>query len=77
MRSVRTLYTALMVLLAKATDRELARLVSYLKEKNRILRARLPEQINTTPIFTAGTNAQYEATDLAPNSWHRTNSLAD
>ena len=28
MRSVRTIYTALMVLLAKATDRELARMVS-------------------------------------------------
>jgi putative transposase len=38
-----------MVLLAKATDRELARIVSYLKEENRILRARLPEHINTTP----------------------------
>jgi putative transposase len=49
MRSVRTLYTALMVLLAKATDRELARMVSYLKEENRILRARLPERINVTP----------------------------
>jgi len=49
MRSVRTLYTAMMVLLAKATDRELARMVSYLKEENRILRARLPEHINTTP----------------------------
>jgi len=30
---------AMMVLLAKATDRELARFVSYLKEENRILRA--------------------------------------
>ena len=49
MRSVRTLYTAMMVLLAKATDRELARMVSYLKEENRILRARLPERINVTP----------------------------
>ena len=49
MRSVRTLYTAMMVLLTKATDRELARMVSYLKEENRILRARLPEHINTTP----------------------------
>ena len=49
MRSVRTLYTAMMVLLAKATDCELARMVSYLKEENRILRARLPAQINTTP----------------------------
>jgi hypothetical protein len=37
MRTVRTLYTAMMVLLAKATDRELARMVSYLKEENRIL----------------------------------------
>ena len=49
MRTVRTLYTAMMVLLAKATDRELARMVSYLKEENRILRARLPERINVTP----------------------------
>jgi putative transposase len=49
MPTVRTLYTAMMVLLAKATDRELARMVSYLKEENRILRARLPEHINTTP----------------------------
>jgi putative transposase len=49
MRTVRTLYTAMMVLLAKATDRELARMVSYLKEENRILRARLPERINMTP----------------------------
>jgi putative transposase len=49
MRSIRTLYTVLMVHLAKATDRELARIVSYLKEENRILRARLPKQINTTP----------------------------
>ena len=49
MRSVRTLYTSMMVLLTKSTDRELARMVSYLKEENRILRARLPEHINTTP----------------------------
>jgi hypothetical protein len=49
MPTVRTLYTAMMVLLAKATDRELARMVSYLKEENRILRARLPERINVTP----------------------------
>jgi putative transposase len=38
-----------MVLLANVTDREMARMVSYLKEENRILRARLPGQINTTP----------------------------
>jgi hypothetical protein len=41
MRTVRTLCTTLMVLLAKATDRELARMVSYLREENCILRARL------------------------------------
>ena len=49
MRAVRQAYTALMLLLAKATDRELARMVSYLKEENRVLRARLPERINVTP----------------------------
>jgi putative transposase len=49
MTTARTLYTAMMVLLAKATDRELGRIVSYLKEENRILRARLPERINVTP----------------------------
>jgi hypothetical protein len=37
-----------MVLLVKATDRELARMVSYPKEENRILRARQPERINVT-----------------------------
>jgi len=49
MRSVRTIYTALMVLLAKATDRELARMVSYLREENKILRARLGTQVHVTP----------------------------
>jgi len=49
MPTVRTLYTTMMVLLAKATDRELARMVSYLREENKILRARLPERINVTP----------------------------
>ena len=49
MQTVRTFYTTMMVLLAKATDRELARMVSYLKEENKVLRARLPERINVTP----------------------------
>jgi hypothetical protein len=49
MRSVRTLYTALMVHVAKATDRELARMVSYLHEENRVLRARLTKRIQVTP----------------------------
>jgi hypothetical protein len=40
MQTARTLYTAMMVLLAQATDRELARMVSYLKEENRILPGR-------------------------------------
>jgi len=39
----------MMVLLAKATDQELARMVSYLKEENKVLRARLPERISVTP----------------------------
>jgi hypothetical protein len=42
MRTARTFYTAMMVLLAKATDRELAHMVSYLKDENKFLRARLP-----------------------------------
>ena len=48
MRSIRTLYTAMMILLAKATDRELGRIVSYLKEENKVIRARLPKSINVT-----------------------------
>jgi putative transposase len=48
MYAVRNLYTSLLVLLTQATDRELGRMVRYLKEENRILRARLPERINVT-----------------------------
>ena len=48
MTAVRNLYTSLLILLTQATDRELARMVRYLKEENRILRARLPERINVT-----------------------------
>ncbi len=39
----------LLALLACATRQELARQVAYLKEENRILRARLPQRIVTTP----------------------------
>jgi putative transposase len=46
MVAVRNLYTSLLVLLTQATDRELGRMVRYLKEENRILRARLPERIS-------------------------------
>ena len=46
--TVRNLYTSLLILLTQATGRELARIVRYLKEENRILRARLLERINVT-----------------------------
>jgi putative transposase len=49
MPTVRTFYTAMMVLLAKATDRELARMMSYLKEENKVLRGRLPQRTEVTP----------------------------
>ncbi len=38
-----------MIVLAQATDRELARYVQFLKAENEILRARLPKRIVTTP----------------------------
>jgi putative transposase len=43
------LLRALCVFLASATDRELARMVEYPKEVNRILRSKLPERITVTP----------------------------
>ena len=39
----------LFALLASVTRQDLARQVAYLKEENKILRARLPEHISTTP----------------------------
>jgi putative transposase len=39
----------LLAMIASATDRELAKQVQYLKEENKILRARLPGQIHTKP----------------------------
>jgi putative transposase len=38
----------LLLLIAKATDREMARVVEYLKEENRILRDKLPKRITVT-----------------------------
>ncbi len=38
-----------LLLLASATDKELARQVQYLKEENRILRGKLPKRITVTP----------------------------
>ena len=80
MRTVRQAYTAFMLLLAKATDRELARMVSYLKEENQILRARLPERINVTPKErqrllrfgrNLGTTIQHVVTIVSPNTFMR------
>ena len=39
----------LLALIASSTDRELAKYVQYLKEENKILRARVPGQIHTRP----------------------------
>jgi putative transposase len=46
---VAKLFHPLLVLIASATNRELARYIQYLKEENKILRARIPGQIHTKP----------------------------
>lgn len=43
------IFHPLLALIASATDRELAKYVEYLKEENKILRARVPGQIHTKP----------------------------
>jgi putative transposase len=48
MSSFRNVYTALLLVIARSTDRELARQVSYLKSENQILRSRLPERLILT-----------------------------
>lgn len=42
------IYTLLMLVIARATDKKLAWQVSYLKTENRLLRSRLPERIIVT-----------------------------
>ena len=42
------IFHPLLALIASSTDRELAKYVQYLKEENKILRARLPRQVHTT-----------------------------
>ena len=42
------IYHPLLALIASATDNELAKYVEYLKNENKILRARIPGQIHTT-----------------------------
>jgi len=46
--SFRNVYTSLMLVIAKSTDKELARQVSYLKAENQILRSRLPRRLSLT-----------------------------
>lgn len=41
------IFHPLLALIASATDRELAKYVEYLKEENKILRARIPGQVHT------------------------------
>ncbi len=43
------IFHPLLALIASATESELAKYVEYLKEENRILRARIPGQIHTKP----------------------------
>jgi len=43
------IFHPLLALIASATNNELARYVEYLKEENKILRARIPGQIHTRP----------------------------
>jgi putative transposase len=48
MASFRNIYTSLMLVIARSTEKELARQVSYLKAENQILRSRLPDKISLT-----------------------------
>lgn len=48
MAPFRNVYTSLMLVIAGASQKELARQVSYLKAENQILRSRLPKRIILT-----------------------------
>lgn len=43
------LFHPFLALIASSSDRELARYIEYLKEENKILRARIPGQVHTKP----------------------------
>jgi putative transposase len=43
------IFHPLLALIASATDKELAKYIQFLKEENKILRARLPQQVHTRP----------------------------
>ena len=46
---VAKIFHPLLALIASATNNELARYVEFLKEENKILRARIPGQVHTKP----------------------------
>jgi putative transposase len=48
MASFRNIHTSLMLVIARSTEKELVRQVSYLKAENQILRSRLPDKISLT-----------------------------
>ncbi len=48
MASFRNVYTSLMLVIAKTTNKDLAREVSYLRVENQILRSKLPARISLT-----------------------------
>jgi putative transposase len=48
MVSFRNIYTSLMLVIARSTEKELARQLSYLKVENQILRSRLPDKLSLT-----------------------------
>ena len=43
------IFHPLLMLIAKATEKELVKMVEYLKTENRILRNKLPKRIEVTP----------------------------
>ena len=49
MQAIHKLYTSFLLLLATATDRELAKMHQYLKAENRALRGKLPKRLELTP----------------------------
>ena len=43
----------LLLLIARATEKELVRMIEYLKTENKILRSKLPKRIEVTPAERA------------------------
>ncbi len=51
----------LLLLLARATQKELVQMVEYLKAENRMLRSRLPKRIEATPALTGNAPSDWPA----------------